>query len=302
MTAEEATTRELNSGAGNDTYRYATADGQVRIEMDAEGASTGDADRVVFTDLTLAEVEFSTGWDWTVEMGEDGSYELIEHEALVIEWSRGGESGRLQIAGSGGHIERFEFSDGSSLSRIEVDVRRREPGRTRQRAYDRLVGTAESDVISSGAGRDWLDGGDGDDVLAGGEGNDIYEFSGRSFGRDRVTETGGRDAIEFSEGVSWDQLWFARSGDDLVISLMGTESEVAVEDWWNGPLVSDSNGTGQVETILAGDHSLDSDAVSRLVEAMAGMSAPASGQMELTAAQRHQMASPLAAWQDVAGS
>ena len=117
-----------------------------------------------------------------------------------------------------------------------------------------------------------------------------------------MSETSGRDAIEFSEGVSWDQLWFARSGDDLVISLMGTESEIAVEDWWNGSLVSDVNASGQVETILAGDHALDSDAVSRLVEAMAGMSPPPSGQMELTAAQRQQMATPLAAWQEVAGS
>ena len=179
---------------------------------------------------------------------------------------------------------------------------RRVPGRSLERTYDRVLGTAGADVIRTGAGQDWVSGGGGDDSLSAGGGDDIYEFRGRGYGRDRVVDTGGRDAIEFSEGVSWDQLWFSRSGDDLVVALMGTESEVAVEDWWNGPLVSDVDGSRQVETILAGSHSLSSGAVSQLVEAMAGMSPPPSGQTELSAVQRHQMASPLAAWQEVAGS
>ena len=113
---------------------------------------------------------------------------------------------------------------------------------------------------------------------------------------------GAGDTIEFSDGVTWDQLWFSRSGDDLEIALLGTHSGVTVEDWWNGPLVSDEAGSRQVEMLVAGDHSVSSGAVTQLVEAMAGMSPPPSGQAELTMLQRQQMAAPLAAWQEYPGS
>ena len=40
----------------------------------------------------------------------------------------------------------------------------------------------------------------------------------------------------------------------------------------------------------------------QLVQAMAGMAGPASGQTTLSAAQREQMAAPLAGWQELTGS
>ena len=299
---ETGVAQELYGGAGNDTYRYSSADGIVRIGSGAEGADTGEADRVVFTDLSLDEVEFSIERYMTVDYAEDGTYERVEREALVINWSRAGESGRLWMADGGRHIERFEFADGSTLGRVDVEATALDPVRYARRAEDRLVGTDGVDVIRRGAGRDWVDGGAGDDELHGGTGRDTYEFAGRAFGRDRVVDTGGRDTIEFSDGVTWDQLWFSRSGDDLEIALLGTHSGVTVEDWWNGPLVSDEAASRQVEMLVAGDHSVSSGAVTQLVEAMAGMSPPPSGQAELTMLQRQQMVAPLAAWQELSGS
>ena len=294
--------QSLAGSGGNDTYRYAKGDGWVRIGKNAESADTGNADRVVFTDLSLSEVEFSTEAYWVVDIAEDGSYKAIERQGPVIQWSQGEESGRLSIAESAGHIERFEFADGSTLGRIETGLPADAPAREAGRPDVRLVGTAGADVLRMGAGRDRVDGGAGDDELHGGEGDDTYEFTGRAFGHDTVTDTGGTDTVDFSDGVSWDQLWFSRSGDDLVVSLMGTQSGVTVEDWWNGPLLSNVDSGRQVETIMAGDRSLTSGAVSRLVEAMAGMSPPPSGQTSLSAPQRQQMATPLAAWQELTGS
>ena len=294
--------QSLAGSGGNDTYRYAKGDGWVRIGKNAESADTGNSDRVVFTDLSLSEVEFSTEAYWVVDIAEDGSYKAIERQGPVIQWSQGEESGRLSIAESAGHIERFEFADGSTLGRIETGLPADAPAREAGRPDVRLVGTAGADVLRMGAGRDRVDGGAGDDELHGGEGDDTYEFTGRAFGHDTVTDTGGTDTVDFSGGVSWDQLWFSRSGDDLVVSLMGTQSGVTVEDWWNGPLLSNVDSGRQVETIMAGDRSLTSGAVSRLVEAMAGMSPPPSGQTSLSAPQRQQMATPLAAWQELTGS
>ena len=57
-----------------------------------------------------------------------------------------------------------------------------------------------------------------------------------------------------------------------------------------------------METFSTGDHSLTASAVQQLVQAMAAMDAPASGQTSLTPAQREQMSTALAGWQDLGGS
>ena len=276
--------QRLDGGAGDDTYRVGKGDGLVTIVDWAEGADTGAADRVVFSDLALSEVSLAVETERLPSLTGDGEVVWTDEHTLVVEWTKDGESGRLKVADGGEHIERFEFADGSVLSRIEAQ---------------RLVGTSGADRIASGAGDERIDGGAGDDTLSGGAGDDTYEFSGRAFGRDRVVETGGSDRVEFTSDVAWDQLWFSRSGDDLLIELMGTDSEVTVEGWWSGAV---SNGAARTETIVAGDHALGASAVQQLVQAMAGLGAPASGQTSLSAAQRQAMATPLAAWQELAGS
>ena len=273
----------MGGGAGDDTYRVSSSYGRVKIDRLGESVATGGADRVVFTDLALSEVAFSFETYRGTETGEDGVRRRFVREALVVRWTKDGESGRLWVPERGAPIERYEFADGSTVGRVEAQ---------------RLTGTDGADVIRTGSGDEHIDGGGGDDVLYGGEGDDTYEFSGRAFGRDRVSDAGGEDTLEFS-GASWDGLWFSRTGDDLLVELMGSESEVTVEGWWSG---SAPDSTRQVESIVAGDHTLAASAVQRLVQAMAGMDAPASGQVSLTATQREQMSGALAAWQEVAGS
>ena len=274
--------QEMRGEAGDDTYLIGHEDGNVRIGAAAESATTGNADRVVFIDLTLADLEF-TYHDYT----EGGTVESAEGVALVIRWTRDGVSGEVRIADMGRHIERFEFADGSTLSQIDADwMARYQPEYYAGDTQDRLVGTSQDDTLTSGAFDDRLDGGSGNDLLDGGSGvddlyggfgsdtlmggegddaltgdagsdelhggagdDDTYEFSGRAFGSDTVHDTGGDDTVEFSGEVGWDQLWFSRSGNDLLVELMGTESEVLVEGWWNGALDTDVDASRQVETV-----------------------------------------------------
>ena len=246
----------LDGGSGSDTYRIGKGDALVSIVTGAEGADTGSADRVVFTDVALSEVSFSVerrrGLAYSesgrLMRSEDGSVVWEDEHTLVVAWAKDGESGRLKVADGGEHIERYEFADGSVVSRIEAQ---------------RLVGTEQGERIATGSGEERIDGGGGDDTLSGGGGDDVYEFTGRAFGRDRVVDTGGDDSIEFTDGVAWDQLWFTRTGDDLRIELMGTGSEVTVEGWWSGSLVSDVDAARQVETIQAGEYALAASAVQR---------------------------------------
>jgi len=63
----------LYGGDGNDTYQYGTESGQVFIH--AETATSGTADRLVFTDLNLSDVSFSTVTYNNPNLGEaDKSY------------------------------------------------------------------------------------------------------------------------------------------------------------------------------------------------------------------------------------
>ena len=164
---------------GNDTYNYSMADGDVTISLSEEDATSGTQDRVIFTDLALADVQLS-------ENGTD----------LEISWQNGGQSGTLTLAEGGVHIERYEFANGAELREIEVD---------RFGTGDRLVGTATADVLIGTDGRDFILGGGGNDVLDAGAtdggvqalygqgGSDEYLVS-KANGAVRITLNGENDA------------------------------------------------------------------------------------------------------------
>ncbi len=82
---------------------------------------------------------------------------------------------------------------------------------------DSLYGGDGNDVLTGGAGDDWLDGETGDDtfVFDAASGND-YLFD--SYGTNRVV----------LNGVTADQVWITRSGDDLRIGVIGGTTTITV--------------------------------------------------------------------------
>lgn len=141
---------------------------------------------------------------------------------------------------------------------------------------DKLVGGIGSDRLFGAEGSDTLIGGKGADALDGGLGNDIYQF-GRGDGKDVVRESGGSDQIVFSGNVAANQLWFTKSGDNLVIKVIGTTDEMTIEKWY-------SNDSFKVESIKSSDgKTLTSAHVDALVSAMSSFSVPAAGQTILPA-------------------
>ena len=146
--------------------------------------------------------------------------------------------------------------------------------------------TAGDDVIASSLM---------DDTLIGGAGDDSYLFN-RDDSTDQVDnrgEAGSFDRLKFGPTIDSDQLWFSQSGDDLLVSVIGTTDAVSVQDWYadNG-----ANQLAQFETsngeILIGAQ------VDSLVSAMAAFNPPPLGQLELTQAE-HDNLDPVidAAWQ-----
>jgi hypothetical protein len=130
-------------------------------------------------------------------------------------------------------------------------------------------------------------------VLTGGPGDDLFAFA-RGDGNDIVhaSSIDGNDTVAFDAGVAHDQLWFAQSSDDLVVSVIGENQSITVAGWF----ASTDNQFGQFS---AGDSfAVTAAAVDRLVQAMAAFSPPPIGQTTLPTDLANSLAPTLATnWQ-----
>jgi len=85
----------------------------------------------------------------------------------------------------------------------------------------------------------------------------------------------GNDAMLFGTDVTYDQLWFSRQGNDLQVSVIGTDDSITVSNWYTG-------SNYQIESIQTDTGmNLINTQVQQLVDAMAGFSPPAAGQLNL---------------------
>ncbi len=135
---------------------------------------------------------------------------------------------------------------------------------------DLLWGDAADNLLIGGDGNDNLRGGAGNDRLEGGAGNDSYEF-GRGDGRDVIADNAGEDFIMLGEEITPEQLWLARVGDALELSIIGSNDKLTVADWY-----SDPGSHIEAITTKEGLTLLDTQ-VESLVQAMSAFSPPAMG-------------------------
>lgn len=166
---------------------------------------------------------------------------------------------------------------------------------------DRLMGASGDDALFGGAGDDTLVGGTGRDALAGGEGSDIYRFN-RGDGADTVLETGSstdQDRIEYDIGaVGFDQLWFRRSGNDVIASIMGSTDSLTIQGWYDGRRI-ETITAGNTTTASPGDvRSLSAYGLEQLIHAMAAITPPpgATSWGALSSAQHSQLTA-MGVWQ-----
>ncbi|MBO9403220.1 hypothetical protein [Shimia sp. R9_3] len=192
--------QHLQGQAGNDIYSYGTGDGKAQINWEAENATSGAADRVLFRDLSLSDVSFST-YEFLVDIIDYspngnvviGTIRSSNGVNLDINWSKDGQSGTLRVANMGEHIEEYVFADGATVGQISFGD-----------GGLRLSGTSGDDLLTGSAtGARILFGGEGDDVLTatyrggtsdlfGQGGNDAY----------RLISAGGSVYIHDGEGAN----------------------------------------------------------------------------------------------------
>ncbi|WP_459203872.1 calcium-binding protein [Ralstonia pseudosolanacearum] len=141
-----------------------------------------------------------------------------------------------------------------------------------------------NNTIAVAAGTNDIRVGKGTDRLQTGNGvNTIHLGSGQA----TLTNYGGQDTVTFASSVQDDQLWFTQDGNDLLVTVDGTSSNLRLTDWFNGATHA---------TLVAGDgHQLVDSQVASLVQAMSQFSPPAVGQTTLSQAQQDSLMPVIAA-------
>ncbi len=118
--------------------------------------------------------------------------------------------------------------------------------------------------------------------MTGGQGADTYLVA-LGDGSDLISNADtdlAADKLVFGAGIAEDQLWFARSGNDLVVSVVGGTDRATLQGWY----VSSSNQLDHFE--LSDGATLAATEVQQLVDAMSAFSAPPSSMSSLTLAQQ----------------
>src|SRR5262249_2258256 len=130
-----------------------------------------------------------------------------------------------------------------------------------------MVGSNFADGLTGDGNNNMLDGDGGGDVLAGGGGNDTYVFK-RGYGQ-LVINNGVQgngipsSTLSMGSGISPDSLWFSRSGDDLIVQILGSSDRITVKRWF-------LNTYQQLQSIeLAGNLRIGAQSVNALVSALA---------------------------------
>jgi Ca2+-binding RTX toxin-like protein len=189
-------------GRGNDTLEGDTGD-------DTYIWNLGDGDDIISDENGINILKFGEGISSGDVRIENDRQDLV----LSVE---GGGSVRIKNwLDLDGSIFSLAFSNGTTLTGSEIMDKIAKSNGTEDTDYimgtdgdDILDGLGGNDYIEGGAGDDTIIGGTGNDTLRGGEGNDIYVFEPGS-GQDSLDDMQGANIIEFGEGITPDDIFYA---------------------------------------------------------------------------------------------
>lgn len=227
----------IAGGDGDDYYSFGAGEGDDII------ADTGSnsADKIRFRDINLADVNFrpSGTEDLVIEI-------LTTGETITVQAQLGADADRK--------IESIEFADGTVIADLPAyliehlqilattgddqlfgsDVVSGETINALA-GNDTIYAGAGPDTVNGGDGDDFISGGTGDDILDGGSGSDTYLFT-RGQGADTINEaidlatTIGIDTLRFADDIAPEDIQFSASGNDLIVTLIGTADSVTIKD------------------------------------------------------------------------
>ncbi|WP_459789796.1 cadherin domain-containing protein [Alteriqipengyuania sp. 357] len=293
-----------DDGGAGDTVRYVGSAAGVTVDLTLAGAQGGVTGSDAFGDV-LSGIESIVGSGFadtlTGNAGNNRLFGLGGNDIInggggddVIVGDDGndtlrGEDGADSLSGGDGADNLYGGNDNDVLDGGAGD--------------DTLYGDDGDDQLSGGEGVDFLRGGNGKDVLVGGDGNDrligdagddtlvggagtdqleggtgidTYHFD-RFSGVDTIIDTSVGNLVTFDGSVAIEELWFARSGSDLRISVIGGDTAITMRDFFV------SGGQARIHSVQTASHAifLDHPDALALIDAMtaaggAGGGAPSS--------------------------
>lgn len=267
----------ITAGAGNNIVVFGEGYGNDTVTISNSG---NDVNTIRLLGLNATEVEFGTamfGGNWA-------------NQHLLIRIKATGETLTVYNGNAGWErqIQQVEFADGTVWSYADILASGLHGTAAGESLYlinggklygeagndtvngsvydDYLYGGEGNDTLKGNAGNDVLTGGLGNDTLIGGAGDDTYIF-GRGDGQDTINDnSGGDDLLNFTD-INPAELWFGKSGNHLIINLVGSEDKVTVSNWYY-------NDSYKIDTIQAGDYAITESQVALMVQAMAAIGAP----------------------------
>lgn len=277
----------LDGGDGDDTYYYITGDGDDGIS-DASGVDTLEFGAGILpTDIKVARDEYNLSLTVKNTTHITVNNFFVGTDVDIGGAAQGIESIKFSNAVWGVSDIKSKFSLTGTSSANTIYGYETNDQLDGAAGNDTLFGGGGNDTLIGGVGNDQLYGGFGDDVLQGGDGADqFYDYTGNNiyvggkgndwFAKSNGSETYkfsvgdgvdyissnysgdlkrfgvGQDKIQFSAEITPEKLYFSRSYDDLLISVIGTTDSIQVSNYFvtqvnnvnptNGQIVFDSNG------------------------------------------------------------
>ncbi|PKN89270.1 MAG: hypothetical protein CVU51_01070 [Deltaproteobacteria bacterium HGW-Deltaproteobacteria-1] len=158
-----------------------------------------------------------------------------------------GEAGLNSLYGGGGNDTIFGGDENDLLEGDHINSSQGNDYLDGLGGDDTLIGAGGADTLFGGEGNDqlygdgagiadgddYLDGKAGDDILLGGGGNDTYLF-GRGYGNDMIVEVAGANinTIVLGADIATTDVILSKSGNNLLISIVGTTDILTVENWF----------------------------------------------------------------------
>ena len=211
----------LNGGYGDDTYIYNKGDGVDIIDDYEDNSTTGKNDKIKFgSGITYDDLSFARDGDnLIITLFDDACQQIII---------------KNQFGNYHYWVEYLEFADGNIVSITNTPFVFEQSD-----ANDNISGTAYDDTIYGNGGNDTLKGGNGNDTLVGGKGNDTLDggYDDDTYiwnwgdGFDTISDyqdsntIGRNDKIKLGEGISFDDLSFERSDNDLYVYIKNDKAQ-----------------------------------------------------------------------------
>jgi hypothetical protein len=242
----------IDFGDESNTIDYDEGDGNVTVNNNYNGAGTINFG----SGITAQDVYFQYGSPGALVIqfvGDDTDSIVINDDLTLNSW------------GLSSSVNEMTFANGTTMA-----IGQPAAGEGALLTFT-WYGRANSNTVGGNDVSNSFILGAGSESFNGGNGNNTYTASATT-GQATINAnaaTGMTNELDFTGSITDENLWFAQSGNDLKIDLLGTNTQVDVSGWFN----SSSN---QLQEITAGGLKIDSQ-ISQLVQAMATYSANNSG-------------------------